>query len=315
MSLKIVVLAKQVPDTRNVGKEAMRTDGTINRGALAAVFNPEDLNALEMALSIKDLCNAEVHVLTMGPPRAAEIVREAIFRGADSGAVISDSRFAGSDTLATSYALSMAIKKLGTVDLVLCGRQAIDGDTAQVGPQVAEKLNIPQITYAEEALEVTPNTIVVKRRLENGIEVVKTTLPALITVQSSAKSCRFRNALRVMKYKYATSLHEGRFENVSTIFKSKLFQTPEEAAKQAVENDVHVVGVSSLAAGHLTLVPQIVAELAKLGREDILVVCGGVIPAQDYDALYKAGAAAIFGPGTKVALAASTIVDLLSQRF
>ena len=112
MSLKIVVLAKQVPDTRNVGKEAMRTDGTINRGALAAVFNPEDLNALEMALSIKDLCNAEVHVLTMGPPRAAEIVREAIFRGADSGAVISDSRFAGSDTLATSYALSMAIKKL-----------------------------------------------------------------------------------------------------------------------------------------------------------------------------------------------------------
>lgn len=221
MSLKIVVLAKQVPDTRNVGKEAMRTDGTINRGALAAVFNPEDLNALEMALSIKDLCNAEVHVLTMGPPRAAEIVREAIFRGADSGTVISDSRFAGSDTLATSYALSMAIKKLGAVDLVLCGRQAIDGDTAQVGPQVAEKLNIPQITYAEEALEVTPNAIVVKRRLENGVEVVKTTLPALITVQSSAKSCRFRNALRVMKYKYATSLHEGKFDNVSTIFKSK----------------------------------------------------------------------------------------------
>ena len=181
-----------------------------------------------MALSIKDLCNAEVHVLTMGPPRAAEIVREAIFRGADSGAVISDSRFAGSDTLATSYALSMAIKKLGTVDLVLCGRQAIDGDTAQVGPQVAEKLNIPQITYAEEALEVTPNTIVVKRRLENGIEVVKTTLPALITVQSSAKSCRFRNALRVMKYKYATSLHEGRFENVSTIFKSKDYLQIEE---------------------------------------------------------------------------------------
>lgn len=208
MSLKIVVLAKQVPDTRNVGKDAMRADGTINRGALAAVFNPEDLNALEMALSIKDRYDAEVVVVTMGPPRAAEIVREAIFRGADSGIVISDSRFAGSDTLATSYALAMAVKKLFPVDLIFCGRQAIDGDTAQVGPQVAEKLNWPQITYAESVEELTEKTISIKRRLERGVEVVKTQFPALVTVHASAKSCRFRHAVRVMKYKNASSLSE-----------------------------------------------------------------------------------------------------------
>jgi electron transfer flavoprotein beta subunit len=202
--LNIIVLAKQVPDTRNVGKDAMKADGTVNRGALAAIFNPEDLNALEMALSVKDkFKNSKITILTMGPGRAAEIIREAMYRGADGGILITDRKFAGSDTLATSYAISQAIKKVKEYDLVFAGRQAIDGDTAQVGPQVAEKLGIPQVTYAEDIIEVTENDITIKRRLERGIEVVKGTYPMLITVHSSAADCRARNAKFVMKYKHA----------------------------------------------------------------------------------------------------------------
>ncbi|MDR1225346.1 MAG: electron transfer flavoprotein subunit beta/FixA family protein, partial [Prevotellaceae bacterium] len=148
--LKIVVLAKQVPDTRNVGKNAMKEDGTVNRAALPAIFNPEDLNALEQALRLKDkVAGSEVHLLTMGPGRAADIIREGLFRGADGGVLLTDRKFAGADTLATSYALSRALDKIKP-DLVIAGRQAIDGDTAQVGPQVAEKLSWPQVTYAEE---------------------------------------------------------------------------------------------------------------------------------------------------------------------
>jgi len=201
---KIVVLAKQVPDTRNVGKDAMKEDGTVNRAVLPAIFNPEDLNALELALRIKDQNpGTEITILTMGPPRAAEIIREGMFRGADNGILITDKRFAGSDTLATSYAISQAVKKINNYDIVIAGRQAIDGDTAQVGPQVAEKLGIPQITYAEELVSANEQKIVIKRRLENGIEIVSTPMPALITVHSSAPECRPRNARYLMKFKYA----------------------------------------------------------------------------------------------------------------
>jgi len=165
MSLKIIVLAKQVPDTRNVGKDAMKEDGTVNRAALPAIFNPEDLNALEQALRLKEQHpGSTVTLLTMGPPRAADIIREGLFRGADKGYLLTDRAFAGADTLATSYALSMAIRKIGDFDLIVSGRQAIDGDTAQVGPQVAEKLGIPQITYAEEIQSVENDKITVKRR-------------------------------------------------------------------------------------------------------------------------------------------------------
>ena len=195
MSLNIVVLAKQVPDTRNVGKDAMKEDGTINRAALPAIFNPEDLNALEQALRIKDANpGSTVTMLTMGLPRAAEVIREAMFRGAD--------------TLATSYSLAQAIKKMGKIDIMLCGRQAIDGDTAQVGPQVAEKLGLPQVTYAEEILEIDNSHITVKRRLENGVEVVKAPLPCVVTVNGSAAECRPRNAKRIMKFKRAVSPSE-----------------------------------------------------------------------------------------------------------
>lgn len=205
---KIVVLAKQVPDTRNVGKDAMTPEGTVNRAALAAIFNPEDLNALEMALQMKDRIGAAtVHVLTMGPQRAADIIREAMFRGADGGYLLSGKEFAGSDTLATSYALACALRKINP-DIIVAGRQAIDGDTAQVGPQVAEKLGMPQVTYAEELIEINETEVTIKRRLERGSEVVISPLPAVITVNSSAKECRPRNAKRVMKFKYALATSE-----------------------------------------------------------------------------------------------------------
>lgn len=207
--LKIVVLAKQVPDTRNVGKDAMKADGTVNRAALPAIFNPEDLNALEQALRLKDRFEGStVHILTMGPGRAAEIIREGLYRGADGGYLLSDRAFAGSDTLATSYAISCALKNL-EFDMIICGRQAIDGDTAQVGPQVAEKLGLPQVTYAEEVQDTNAGKITVKRRLERGVEVVECPLPCVVTVNGSAAACRPRNARLVMKYKYARGVQEA----------------------------------------------------------------------------------------------------------
>ncbi len=204
MSLNIIVLAKQVPDTRNVGKDAMKADGTINRAALPAIFNPEDLNALEQALRLKEMYpGTKVTWLTMGPARAAEIVREGLYRGADGGVVLSDRAFAGSDTLATSYAISAAVRKIGDYDLIIGGRQAIDGDTAQVGPQVAEKLGLPQVTYAEEILKAENGEVLVRRRLESGVETVKAPMPVVVTVNGSAAECRPRNAKNIQKYKYA----------------------------------------------------------------------------------------------------------------
>ena len=206
--LKIVVLAKQVPDTRNVGKDAMTPEGTVNRAALPAIFNPEDLNALEAALRLKDAVEGStVHILTMGPQRAADIIRDAMFRGADGGYLLSGREFAGSDTLATSYALSCALRRIAP-DVIFAGRQAIDGDTAQVGPQVAEKLGLPQVTYAEEIVGIKESSLVIKRRLEHGVETVECPLPAVITVNASAAECRPRNAKRVMKYKYALATSE-----------------------------------------------------------------------------------------------------------
>ena len=209
-ALKIVVLAKQVPDTRNVGKDAMTPEGTVNRAALPAIFNPEDLNALEMALALKDRTDAStVHILTMGPQRAADIIRDAMFRGADGGYLLSGREFAGSDTLATSYALSCALKKIRP-DIIFAGRQAIDGDTAQVGPQVAEKLGLTQVTYAEEILNVdkAAGKITVKRHIDGGVETVEGPLPIVITVNGSAAPCRPRNAKLVQKYKRALGAQE-----------------------------------------------------------------------------------------------------------
>ena len=245
MSFNIVVLAKQVPDTRNVGKDAMKADGTVNRAALPAIFNPEDLNALEQALRLKEkIKGAVVSILTMGPARAAEVVRESLYRGADCGYVLSGREFAGSDTLATSYALSCAIRKMGKVDLIICGRQAIDGDTAQVGPQVAEKLGLPQITYAEEILDVADGKITVKRRIERGVEVVKGSLPMLVTVNGSAAPCRPRHAKLTIKYKRAATPSELQDKDSDNLYAACSYLNINEWGVADIDHDVQWLGLT-----------------------------------------------------------------------
>jgi electron transfer flavoprotein beta subunit len=244
---KIIVLAKQVPDTRNVGKDAMKADGTVNRAALPAIFNPEDLNALEQALRIKDqFPGTTITVLTMGPVRAAEIIREGLFRGADDGILLTDRAFAGSDTLATSYALAQTIKKYGQYDIIIAGRQAIDGDTAQVGPQVAEKLKIPQITYAEEIQAIEKGKVTVKRRLERGVEVVKCPMPLVITVNSSAPDCRARNAKLIMKYKHARTVSEMQEANEDYLhlYSDRPYLNIREWTVQDIEVDMNQLGLT-----------------------------------------------------------------------
>ncbi len=207
--LRIVVLVKQVPDTANVTGEAMKEDGTINRAALPAVFNPEDLNALEEALKLKDRHDARVTVVTMGPPAAVQVLRESLYRGADEVILLTDRAFAGADTLATSYALSLAVQKLGGADLVLCGRQAIDGDTAQVGPQTAEKLGYPQITCVSRIDELTAaaeeeagsGRVTAVRSIEGGFETLTSSLPCLLTVTGEANDPRPASVKLVMTYK------------------------------------------------------------------------------------------------------------------
>ncbi|WP_270569093.1 electron transfer flavoprotein subunit beta/FixA family protein [Coprobacter secundus] len=248
MSLKIIVLAKQVPDTRNVGKDAMKADGTVNRAVLPAIFNPEDLNALEQALQLKDQHpGSTVSLLTMGPPRAAEILREGLFRGADGGVLLTDRAFAGADTLATSYALACAIRKMGEYDIIIGGRQAIDGDTAQVGPQVAEKLHIPQVTYAEKIIKIENGKATIKRRLERGIEIVEAKTPLVVTVNGSADECRPRNAKLVQKYKYAKTVSESQNQDndyLGSILDSRPYLKLNEWSVVDVDADLQQVGLS-----------------------------------------------------------------------
>lgn len=250
MSLRIIVLAKQVPDTRNVGKDAMKEDGTINRAALPAIFNPEDLNALEQALRLKDAYpGTTVTLLTMGPGRAAEVIREGLYRGADGGYLLTDRAFAGADTLATSYALATAIKKIADYDIILGGRQAIDGDTAQVGPQVAEKLGLTQITYAEEILNVDEETrrITVKRHIDGGVETVEGPMPIVITVNGSAAPCRPRNAKLVMKYKRALGAQEKAAVsalNYAELYEKRPYLNIQEWSVADVNGDLAQCGLS-----------------------------------------------------------------------
>ena len=201
MSYTVLVFVKQVPDTQNITGDAMKADGTVNRAALPAIFNPEDLNALELALQLKDRYGVKVVVATMGLPAAADVLRQAMYRGADEAILLTDRAFAGADTLATSFALSCAAKKVN-FDLILCGRQAIDGDTAQVGPQVAEKLELPQIAYAEEIISMGDGKVVARRAIEGGYEVLESPLPAVMTV-IDANIPRPMAAKRIMKFKRA----------------------------------------------------------------------------------------------------------------
>lgn len=202
-----MVFVKQVPDTKNISGEAMTPEGTVNRAALPAIFNPEDLNALELGLQLKERFGFKVTVATMGPPNAAEVLREALYRGADEAILITDRAFAGADTLATSYALSCCVKTVGNIDLILCGRQAIDGDTAQVGPQLAEKLNIPQICYVEEVIDIKETSIKARRSIEGGFEILESPLPALLTV-IDINEPRPASAKGIMKYKKAKTRSE-----------------------------------------------------------------------------------------------------------
>ena len=202
MAYNCVVLIKQVPDTKRIVGETMNDDGTVNRSALPAIFNPEDLNALETALQIKEQFGGQVTVVTMGLPAASSILRDSLYRGADAAVLVTDRRCAASDTLATSYILSCAAKKL-QYDIVLCGRQAIDGDTAQVGPQLAEKLGLPQISYVEELVELEGATITARRNIGNGWQLVRCKLPVLLTVTDETNEPRVAAAKKMMKYKSA----------------------------------------------------------------------------------------------------------------
>ncbi|MBN2212328.1 MAG: electron transfer flavoprotein subunit beta/FixA family protein [Sedimentisphaerales bacterium] len=215
MPYNMVVLAKQVPDTKAVTGKAMNDDGTVNRAALPAIFNPEDLNALELALTIKEQYGGKVTIMTMGLPSACEVLRAGLCRGADRAVLITDRRAAASDTLATSYILSCGVKHLGPVDIVVCGRQAIDGDTAQVGPQLAEKLGLPQVTYVDELLEVGDGTITVKRNVTNGWEKVRCRLPAVLTVMDTANEPRPAGVRLTMQYKKARAQSELAKENTN----------------------------------------------------------------------------------------------------
>ncbi len=198
-----IVCVKQVPDTANVTAEAMKEDGTVNRSALPTIFNPEDLHALETALEIRDEHGGTVTAISMGPPKAGDVLRECLFRGADRAILLTDRRAAASDTLATSYILSQAVRTIGRYDFVFCGRQAIDGDTAQVGPQCAEKLGIPQITYLERIVALGDGKVRIRRNMGHGWEVVEAALPVLVTVIQTANQPRPPAARRVMRLKWA----------------------------------------------------------------------------------------------------------------
>ena len=207
MSYNCVVLIKQVPDTARITGQAMNEDGTVNRSALPAIFNPEDLNALELAIQIKERFGGKVTAVTMGLPNAAEILRDALYIGADEAVLVTDRKCAASDTLATSYILSCAIKKMD-YDIVLCGRQAIDGDTAQVGPQAAEKLDLPQVTCVEDLLDIADGSVIVRRNTGRGWQEVKCPLPMLMTVTDEANEPRVAAAKKSMKFKKARCMLE-----------------------------------------------------------------------------------------------------------
>lgn len=194
--MHIIVLVKQVPDPKK--QAGLRSDGTIEREKAKNIINPYDKNALEAALRIKDKTGAKVTVVSMGPLQAKDAIIESYAMGADDGILVSDAKLAGSDTLATSYALAKTIQKIGSYDLVLCGMETVDGNTGQMGPEVAEMLSIPQMTYVEE-MKVEGNVVEARRLIEGGYERLQAKLPALLTITSSANEPRFPSVMNVMR--------------------------------------------------------------------------------------------------------------------
>lgn len=197
--MKIIVCVKQVPDTS--GKVAVKPDGTMDRASMATIINPDDLNAVEAALAMKDKMDATVVVVTMGPPQAKKMLNELLSMGADEAVLVSGREFGGSDTFATSQILAAAIKRIGLEDdtVVLCGRQAIDGDTAQVGPQIAEKLDIPQVSYVEEVVR-EGNTLICKRLLEDGYVKMEVQTPCLLTCIKELNVPRYMTVKGILEH-------------------------------------------------------------------------------------------------------------------
>ncbi len=241
MGYDCIVCVKQVPDTAHITGEAMKEDGTVNRAALPAIFNPEDLNALEAALEIRDRFGGSVTAVCMGPPAASEVLRACLYRGADRVILLTDRGAAASDTLATSYILSRAIRTLGRFDFVFCGRQAIDGDTAQVGPQLAEKLGIPQVTYFEGLVDLSGRSARLRRNTGNGREVLEAPLPVLVTVLESANTPRPAGARRVMQYKRARTPAE-----VTAAVRSEMPEASEEACEREVGRRIEQLRMAGL---------------------------------------------------------------------
>ncbi len=260
MAYNCVVLVKQVPDTKNVTGDAMNDDGTVKRSALPAIFNPEDLNALELALQIKEKYGGHITVVTMGLPAASAILRESLYRGADEAILLTDRKCAASDTLATSYILSCAVGKID-YDIVLCGRQAIDGDTAQVGPQLAEKLGITQITYVEELEDLNGKTVTARRNIGNGWQRVRTALPVLLTVVGDANEPRVAAAKKMMKYKNACTPAE-----IERSIRAENPDAVEAELKELVERRRHKLAESGLLMEQLDL-EDIEADLTWCGQK------------------------------------------------
>ena len=194
--MKAIVCVKQVPDTS--GKVSVKPDGTLDRASMATITNPDDLNALEAALKLKDATGCEVVVVTMGPPPAEGMLRELLARGADKAVLVSGREFGGSDTYATSYILSQAIKKLGAYDVILGGKQAIDGDTGQTAPSIAEHLGATRLTYVL-SLKVEGDKVIAERQVEEGVEVIETKFPVLCTATKESNKPRYATVKGVMR--------------------------------------------------------------------------------------------------------------------
>jgi len=271
MPLHLIVTIKQVPDTQDVPGEAMTPEGTVNRAALPAIVNPEDLNALEEALRIKEQLGGTVTVLSMGPPQALAALKECYFRGADNIILLSDKKLAASDTLATSYALACAIRKIGAFDLILCGRQAIDGDTAQVGPQLAEKLGINQAANVSSISEVTKTAVTVRRSTERGCELLRARLPVLLTITGSANDPRSPGARRLLGYKALSLARTPVFEHGSSgqfleWDVDAVGADPERCGQSGSPTRVKRIKYVVLAAGSLQKVPNTPAGIGELVR-------------------------------------------------
>lgn len=243
--MNIVVCIKQVPDTTQVRIDP--ATNTLIREGVQSIINPFDMYAIEEGVRLKEKFNGKVTVITMGPPQADAALREAISMGCDEGVLVSDRAFAGSDTLATGYTLAMAIKKVGAVDIILCGKQASDGDTAQVGPGIATQLDIPQVTYVKKIEDVKDNHATVERMTEEGFEIVKTSLPCLLTVVKEINEPRIPSLKGRMKAKKAEiiswkavdlDLEEEKLGlKGSPTWVSKIFTPPPRPKGQVFEGD------------------------------------------------------------------------------